>query len=352
MFAALIESPPADQAAVATRCVRLKFTDTTQDIPVPEGTTILSAADAAGVPMVSQCKIGNCGTCVGRVSTGNVVMPEGRVYPLRQGEMADGMRLLCQAHAVGDAEIELDYSQAMLAENPVMSTAVKVSGLTWLAPTVVELTVRVPKSTAFGFRAGQYVRLRVPGTEEWRSYSMASGERQRRQLVFNIRVLPQGAMSDYLRDRAAVGDQLEVEGPMGSFGLSSEPGPALMIAGGTGLAPMLSMLETLQPARQCNEIRLVFGCAREADLFHLDELDARQSFMRDLSVRVVLDESVDRAGILVGNPVSVLEAEDIADPRTSAYLCGPPGMLDAARARLHELGMPPERIHAEQFLPS
>lgn len=351
MSIAPIEAMP-DTLRGTTSRVRLNYTDTTKEIHVPAGTTVLEAAETAGARLVNQCRIGICGTCVGRVSNGELAMPEGRVYPLRADELGQGMRLLCQAHALSEAEVDLDYSAAMLEEYPIITTSVKVTGLTWLAETVVELAVRLPKSTSFSFRSGQYIRFRVPGTDEWRSYSMASGERHKRQLVFTIRVLPTGVMSDYLRETAALGDQLEMEGPMGSFGLEEDPGTTLMIAGGTGLAPMLSMLESLQTARVRGPIRLVFGCARETDLFHLDELDARRSFMPNLDVRVVLDDTTDRPGLLVGNPVSVLTADDAADTNTSAYLCGPPAMLDAARERLQQLGMPRERIHAEQFLPS
>jgi len=344
------------ECAVTTNDVHLKFTDGTKTISVPAGTTILEAANAAGVRLVSQCKVGTCGTCVGRVACGEVMMPEGRVYSLRQEEMAAGHRLLCQSHAFADSEVELDYPASMLDEYPVIVTIAKVAAVGWLGESVVELQLKLPKSVRFSFRAGQYVRMRVPGTDEWRSYSMASGERDRKKLSFTIRVLASGAMSDYLRSRAAVGDQLEIEGPIGGFGLADEPGPTLMIAGGTGLAPMLSMLETLQTARDDHPIRLVFGCTRGADLFHLDELDARRSFMRNLAVRVVVDEPGDALAaipdVLVGNPVSVLTADDVAHPQTSAYLCGPPAMLQAAEQRLLELGMPAERIHAEQFLPS
>lgn len=332
--------------------VHLKFTDGTKTVPVPSGTTILAAANAAGVRLVSQCTIGTCGTCVGRVACGEVVMPEGRVYSLRQDEMDAGHRLLCQSHAFAESEVELDYPAAMLDEYPMIVTTAKVGAVTWLGETVVELQLKLPKSVRFSFRAGQYVRMRVPGTDEWRSYSMASGERERKKLTFTIRVLPSGAMSDYLRGGASIGDQIEVEGPIGGFGLADDEGPTLMIAGGTGLAPMLSMLETLQTARADFPIRLVFGCTREADLFHLDELDARRSFMRNLEVRVVVDERMAAPDVLVGNPVSVLTPEDVAHPQTSAYLCGPPAMLQAAEERLLELGMPADRIHAEQFLPS
>ncbi|CAM2961148.1 2Fe-2S iron-sulfur cluster binding domain-containing protein [Prescottella defluvii] len=337
---------------MTTNNVHLKFTDGTKIVPVPAGTTILEAANAAGVRLVSQCTIGTCGTCVGRVACGEVVMPEGRVYSLRQDEMAAGHRLLCQSHAFADSEVELDYPASMLDEYPVVATTAKAGAITWLGETVVELQLKLPKPVRFSFRAGQYVRMRVPGTDEWRSYSMASGERDRKNLTFTIRVLSSGAMSDYLRSAAAIGDQIDIEGPIGGFGLADDPGPTLMIAGGTGLAPMLSMLETLQTARGDHPIRLVFGCTRGADLFHLDELAARRSFMRNLETRVVVDEPVGIPDVLVGNPVSVLTADDVADPQTSAYLCGPSAMLQAAEERLLELGMPAERIHAEQFLPS
>ncbi|MGV9665325.1 FAD-binding oxidoreductase [Nocardia niigatensis] len=351
MTIAPIDPVPDTVVAPVTHCVRLKFADTTKEVQVPEGVSVLDAAAAAGTRLVHQCGIGTCGTCVGRVSTGAVSMPEGRVYPLRRDEIADGMRLLCQAHAHGDAEVELDYPAAMLDDNPVVLTTVKLTELNWLADTVAELKVAVPKSVSFSFRAGQYARLRVPGTDEWRSYSMASGERSKRRLVFTIRVLPQGAMSEYLRERAAVGDELSMEGPLGSFGLSGQSGPILLLAGGTGLAPMLSILESLQTVRDRAPIRLVFGCARERDLFHLDELEGRRSFMPNLSVRVTVDEPVNRPDVLCGNPVDAVTADDIAAD-TSAYLCGPPAMLDAAHARLQELGLPRERIHCEQFLPS
>ncbi|WP_138999264.1 FAD-binding oxidoreductase [Rhodococcus zopfii] len=334
-------------------CVRLNYADVTKEIVVPTGSTVLEAAETAGARLVNQCRIGTCGTCVGRVRTGELAMAEGRVYPLRSDEIGEGMRLLCQSHALAETDVDLDYPAAMLDDHPVVATTVKVAGLDRLADTVVELVVRLPKSPRFSFRPGQYVRFRIPGTAEWRSYSMASGQRHNRRLAFTIRLLPEGAMSDYLRNRAAVGDELEMEGPFGSFGLDEDsPGPVLMIAGGTGLAPMLSMLETLQTTRERHPIRLVFGCARMADLFHLDEIEARRGFTTGLDVRVVVDEPTDRSGILTGNPVSVLTPEDVADPRSSAYLCGPPAMLDAAHERLQVLGMPRDRIHSEQFLPS
>jgi ferredoxin-NADP reductase/ferredoxin len=352
MTIAASESRPASGNVARTHSVRLHYTDTSKEILVPEGISVLDAAAATGVRLARQCGIGTCGTCVGRVRDGALVMPDNRIYPLSEGEMADGMRLLCQAKAEADSEVELDYPASMLDDYPLRQATAKVTGMQRLAETVVELTVRLPKQVSLAFRPGQYTRLRVPGTDEWRSYSMASGERQKRELTFTIRLLPTGAMSDYLRDRATIGDQIELEGPLGSFGLASDAGPVLMLAGGTGLAPMLSMLDKLQMSRYKEPIRLVFGCTRVTDLFHLDELEARTSFMTNLSVHVTAAEPHDQPGVLAGTPVSALTADHVSDPATSAYLCGPPAMLEAAFTRLQELGLPRANIHAEQFLPS
>lgn len=335
-----------------THCVRLHYTDTVKEIQVPEGISVVEAAEEAGVRLAHQCCVGTCGTCVGRVTNGVLAMPEGRVYPLSNIEIQDGLRLLCQATPTTDADAELDYPASMLDDYPRRETTAKVTGIDRLAETVVELSIRLPKHVQFIFRPGQYARLRVPGTDQWRSYSMASGERQKRQLTFVIRLLPNGAMSDYLRDRATLGDQIDLDGPLGSFGLATETGSVLMLAGGTGIAPMLSMLDKLQAARSQDPIRLIFGCARARDLFHLDEMEGRSSFMSNLTVRVVADEPHQLPGVLVGNPVSALTSEDVAAPDTSAYLCGPPAMIDAAFVRLEELGLSRKHIHTEQFLPS
>lgn len=335
-----------------THCVRLHYTDTVKEIQVPEGVSVVEAANQAGIRLAQQCCVGTCGTCVGRVTDGELAMPEGRVYPLSDIEIRDGMRLLCQATPTSDADAELDYAAAMLDDHPRRQATATISCLERLAETVIELSIRLPKQVPFTFRPGQYTRLRVPGTDQWRSYSMASGERQNRQLTFVIRLQPNGAMSDYLRERASIGDQIDLDGPLGTFGLASETGPVLMLAGGTGLAPMLSMLDKLQIARSQDPIRLIFGCTRAQDLFHLDEVEGRSSFMRNLTVRVVADEPHQLPGVLVGNPVSALTPEDVAAPETAAYLCGPPAMIDAAYTRLEELGLSRKNIHTEQFLPS
>ena len=339
-------------AAPPTRRVSLTFSDgETRDLDVADGTTVLAAAKEQGLRLASQCEVGTCCSCAAFLTRGSADMPADRVTALTRDEIADGQRLLCQTQVTSDAAFDIEYPSSLLLANPPVRFAAKIGRVTWVAESVVQLDIKVPKTMRFKFTAGQYCRIRIPGTDEWRSYSMASGEHEQFKLTFLIRVLPAGAMSDFLRQEARAGMILEMEGPLGGFVLEPNERPHLLLAGGTGLAPMLSMLDRLRLVRPTPPILLVFGCVREADLFLLDELEARMSFMPSLRVRVSLEDETSVPGVVRGNPVSVLDPADVP-ARSIAYLCGPPGMIHAAESTLADMGLHHEDIRSEQFLPS
>lgn len=339
-------------APATTRSVVLRFTDgESREVAVEDGETVLAAAKRAGHQLASQCEAGTCCTCVAWLTEGRAEMPADQVTALTRDEVAAGQRLLCQTRPADDAVFDLEYPSSVLSGYPTVPFTAKIARLSWVAESAVLLELKVPKALRLRFLAGQYCRIRIPGTDEWRSYSMASGEHEQGKLRFLVRVLPSGAMSDYLRTEARAGLPLDLEGPIGGFVLEPAPRPHVLVAGGTGLAPMLSMLDKLRLVRPTPPILLVFGCVREADLFLLDELEARAGFVPSLRVRVALEEPGARTDVAKGNPVEVLTADDI-EPDTVAYLCGPPGMIAAAERRLVELGVAPHDVRAEQFLPS
>jgi benzoate/toluate 1,2-dioxygenase reductase subunit len=342
-----------DAVASSIRQVELRFTDSEiRTIEVDDGETVLAAAKRAGHRLASQCEVGTCCTCVAWLHDGTAEMPEGQVTALTRDEVAAGQRLLCQTRVLsGAAAFDLDYPSSVLTGYPTIPFTAKIQRLTWVTDSVVQLDLKVPKAVRLRFMAGQYCRIKIPGTEVWRSFSMASGEHEQGRLSFLVRVLPSGAMSDYLRDEARPGAMLEVEGPIGGFVLEPSSRPHLLIAGGTGLAPMLSMLDKIRLVRPTPPVLLIFGCVREAELFLQDELEARQSFMPTLTLRIALVEPGDARGVVKGNPVEVLRAADVL-PDSIAYLCGPPGMISAAEARLVEFGVSPHDVRTEQFLPS
>lgn len=334
------------------RHVTLRFTDgEVREFDAAADEPILTAAKRAGYDLVSQCRVGTCSTCAATLVDGAAEMPAGQLNVLSKEELAAGQRLLCQSRALCDSSFDVDYPSILLEANPPVLFEAKLSRLTWVAETVVEVELKVPKRIKFGFTAGQYCRIKVPGTDQWRSFSMASGEHERFRLTFLIRVLPSGVMSDYLRDRARVGETLEVEGPLGGFVLEPAPRPTILVAGGTGLAPMLSMLDRLRTVKPAPPILLLFGCNRTGELFHEEELAARASFMPNLQVRTVLMDNTGRDDLPAGTPLSVLAADDVA-PDAVSYLCGPPPMIRAAQELLGSYGLAIHDIRSEQFVPS
>jgi ferredoxin-NADP reductase/ferredoxin len=341
-----------DPSGSSIRRVVLHFSDgESRIIEVAEGQEILAAAKARGVNLASQCTVGTCATCISQLLVGDAQPKPDVVTVLTSEEASRGQRLLCQTLAHSDAEFDMGYPSSLLLANPPVFFNAKIGRITRLAESVAEIEVKVPKTMRLKFTAGQYCRIRVPGTDDWRSYSMASGEHEPNKLTFLIRILPKGTMSDYLRDRAKAGDVLEIEGPLGSFVLEPTQRPHLLVAGGTGLAPMLSMIDRLRLLRPAPPIQLVFGCVKEADLFHLDELRARASFTPTLQVRISLEQDSTIPGVLKGNPVTVLSQTD-APEGTIAYLCGPPGMIAAAEQAMAGFGLSLSDVRSEQFLPS
>jgi len=332
--------------------VELRFSDGVgRVVEVDDRATVLDAALAGGVPLVNQCGSGSCGTCVARIRGGEVVMATDHPIALLPVEIEAGDCLTCSAFVRSDARFDLDYPSSLLFDpgprcwNGVVEEVVPVSA------TVRRLTVEVTSNAAaLSFRAGQYMRVRVPGTTEWRSYSMSTTPRDLPHISFLVRSFPGGAMTSYLGERSAVGDEIELEGPLGSFSLQERTGPHLMVAGGTGLAPMLSMLDVLRTAgRPLPPILLCFACSTEEGLFCLDELELREFWMPSLKVRVGVSRPTAEYDGVVATPVELVDDADLDLPDLVAYLCGPPGMVANARQRLLDAGVPESSIHAEQF---
>jgi len=315
------------------------------------GETVLAAARRAEVPLLFQCESGACATCSARLVAGDADMLEGSGASLLPSEAAQGLRLTCQCIPRGDCEFALTYDSTAGTREPERYES-NIDDIEWVAANVVRLRLALPDDDWFEFVPGQFVQVRVPGTERWRSYSMASGPGDMPTLELLIRVLDHGVMSDYLRDEAEVGDLVELEGPYGSFQLQKSKAPHIFVAGGTGLAPFLSMLDRIRTYSGTKpELVLIFGCADGRDVFCTDTLEDAAYMLPKLRNRITADTHADpAAGVRAGNPVAQLEPADVAAPGTTAYLCGPPAMVDAARQRLLELGLPSTQIIAEQFV--
>jgi benzoate/toluate 1,2-dioxygenase reductase subunit len=320
---------------------------------VRAGDAVLDAALAGSVQLLHQCRSGNCASCTARLVAGDAPMRGGQASVLTAGEAAQGVRLLCRTEMRSDAIFQLDYDSTASGAGPRKARAF-VDAVERIAVDAVRLQLELAEGSWIDFKPGQYIQLSVPGTDVRRSYSIASTPAQLPRIDLLIRLLPGGAMSEWLKNDAKPDTVIDLEGPFGAFTLKEKvDGPHILIAGGTGLAPMMSMIDAIRSrAGRKPRILLSFGCASEQSLFYLNELELRCHWMPALDVRLSIDRGAEREGLRIGNPVAAIVADDVHNPDSVAYLCGPPGLIAAAQAYLVTLGLKAENIRAEQFVAS
>jgi benzoate/toluate 1,2-dioxygenase reductase component len=320
---------------------------------LPPDVSVLEGAIAQNVPILYQCKSGSCGTCVAQLVEGEAPARGDRATSLLPGEQARGRRLLCSTSIRSACTFALDYPSdtGTVQARKVHAFIDKVESL---AADVVRLELELAEGCWLDFKPGQFIQVTVPGTGKVRRYSMASPPGDLPRLALLIRLLPNGLMSTYVSERAAVDDVLEIEGPFGSFLLREKVrAPHIMIAGGTGLAPIMSMLDVLRTAPGSKpRVILSFGCATREGLFFCDEIERRQFWLPSLQARISIDRGEPSATVRVGNPVQAITADDVGNSDTVAYLCGPPAMIAAAHEHLCRLGVVPQNIFTEQFVAS
>jgi benzoate/toluate 1,2-dioxygenase reductase component len=197
---------------------------------------------------------------------------------------------------------------------------------------------------------GQYVNVSVPGTTQARSYSFSSMPRDG-IVQFLVRNISGGLMSSYLAERAKIGDTVTIAGPIGSFYLRDLTRPVLFLAGGTGLAPFLAMLDELERATPNQPIHMVYGVTNDADLVEVGTLEAYVARIPGFTFTTVVaaaDSAHPQKGYVTHHlPETALNGGDV-----DVYLCGPPPMVDAVRTYLHEKHIVPTSFHYEKFSPS
>jgi benzoate/toluate 1,2-dioxygenase reductase subunit len=309
------------------------------------GETVLAAARRAGIPLSSDCEVGDCQTCRATCVAGEIEYDELATVSLNQSEIDAGEILPCVASAATNLEIRVPYERGkLIAAKPF---SIKVQEIRRLSASVVRLTADVLGLSPLKFLPGQYVNLQVPGTSEWRSYSMANAPGEKRTLEFLVRVLDDGIMSRYLTERAAPGDIMQCRGPQGTFYLRNGARPILMIAGGTGVAPMMSMLRQMIATGERRSFTLCFGVNEDRDLFYVDELSALAKNLLGGEVRIAIAQGTSRIDARSGLVTDLLTCESLMD--VDIYLCGPPAMTDRAREIVLARGACSTSIFSERF---
>ncbi|MCV7413174.1 oxygenase [Mycobacterium florentinum] len=335
---------------MADREVTVGYSDGThKTMPVRPDQTVLDAAEEHGVAIVSECQSGICGTCVATCTAGEYEM--GRTEGLSDVERDARKILTCQTFATSDCRIELQYPADDNAALLVTCDGV-VTGVDLLSPSTAVLRVKVSLTTgALNYQAGQFAQLQVPGTNTWRNYSYAHPADGSGELEFIIRLLPDGVMSNYLRDRAKPGDHIALRCSKGNFGLRPVVRPVILVAGGTGLSAILAMAESLS-ADTAHPVSLLYGVTSSEDLCKLDELKALRNRVTAVEVHVIVARPDAEWHGSTGLVTDLLSEDMLAGGDADVYLCGPAPMVEATRTWLDNNGFHRVGLYYEKFVPT
>jgi NAD(P)H-flavin reductase/ferredoxin len=326
------------------------------DITAVSGETILDAVLRSGRYLRYGCKYGGCGTCRALLVAGEV-RDSGSTFALPASARVQGWILLCSSTPLGDCAIDVSSMELSESEFHVgdqiatlQSSLVRVESLT---PAIYGVTLRLIDPPVMAFKAGQFVNVEVPGTTEGaaRTFSMANSPADNTRIELLVRRLPGGRFGGYL-ESARPGDTIWLRGPLGSLRVRPSYRKLIMIAGGAGLAPLLSMLTDLAHQHDQRAAVLFFGARTTAQLYYLDRIRQLRDIAPGLDFVPVVQEP-DRSW--QGETGLVTEAIARLMPSLrgyDAYICGPPPMVAAAIDLTRSLGVREPNVYYDAFVPT
>ncbi|MDD5330985.1 MAG: CDP-6-deoxy-delta-3,4-glucoseen reductase [Sulfuricella sp.] len=315
------------------------------------GETILDAALREGHALPYGCRNGACGVCKGKILEGAVDYGNYQESALKDAEKKAGLALFCCAKPQTDVVVEV-HEVAESKDVPVKIMPCRVEKITKAAEDVVVLYLKLPASERLQFLAGQYIDILLKDGKR-RAYSLANAPHDDGYLQLHIRRVPGGSFSDHVFTQMHEKAILRFEGPLGSFFLREESDkPILLLASGTGFAPVKAMLEHAFHHGIQRPITFYWGARRLADLYmrELPEKWAREhahfKFVPVLSEPLPEDHWQGETGYL--HDVVLNDFADLSGYQV--YACGSPVMVEAAYREFTTLrGLPPEEFFSDAF---
>jgi Na+-transporting NADH:ubiquinone oxidoreductase subunit F len=326
-------------------------------IKVEGGDTLLQTLTLHKLFIPSACGgKATCGLCkIPVISGGGEILPTETVFISRQ-EREQGIRLACQVKVQRNIEVRLPES--MLAAREYEGNVTAIETLTYDTK-LVRFNLG---GEALNFKPGQYVQLLVPGTDQFRAYSIASPPSRALasrlsplaslEIELIIRYVPGGLCTGWVHKALEVGDRVKLTGPFGDFFLREDSNREIVaIGGGSGMAPMRSIVLHLAEQGMPRKVSLFFGARARRDLFYTDEFRQLEKRFANFRYIPALSEPgpADRWDGEVGFVTQVAGRYTTPDGEKEAVLCGPPPMIDAAMRILPRIGVRPENIYFDKF---
>jgi CDP-4-dehydro-6-deoxyglucose reductase len=335
--------------------VRIKAqADATHAFPAAPDETILDAALRQGLALPYGCRDGACGACRGRVLEGVVDHGRASIAALSAADRAAGDALFCCARARSDLLIECREVRSA-SELPVKTLPARVQKMTRASPDVMIVELKLPPTERLQFLAGQYVDILLKDGKR-RAFSLANAPHDDKLLQLHIRRMGSGGFTDHVFSAMKERDMLRIAGPFGSFTLREDSAkPIVLVAGGTGFAPIKAIVEHALAERTQRKMTLYWGGGTRADLYLLAlaegwaEAHANVDFVPVLSASPPDASWRGRTGL-----VHAAVLDDFADLSAhQVYVCGPPAMVAAASADfVGRRGLPASELFTDAFTPA
>jgi CDP-4-dehydro-6-deoxyglucose reductase len=320
---------------------------------VNDGETVLAAALREGIVIAYGCRHGACGTCKGRLLQGTVNYGAYQEQAMSEAEKRAGMALFCQAQPLADLTIQCREIGSAVKGIQIKMLPVRVVKMQRAAPDVMLLDLKLPAQERLQFLPGQYIDLLLRGGIR-RSFSMANAPRDDGILQLHLRNYS-GPFSQHVFGVMKEKDIIRFEGPFGTFFLREESAkPIVLVASGTGFAPVKAIVEHALAAGVARPMTLYWGCRVRADLY-LHELaetwhrEGRLRYVPVLSEPPASDSWTGRTGF-----VHRAVMEDFPDlSGHQVYACGAPVMVEAAHRDFTSMcGLPDEEFFSDSFTPA
>ena len=332
--------------------IALNFEDgVTRFIDCKDMESVVDAAYRQGINIPMDCREGACATCKCRVESGEYSLGDYIEDALSHEEAGTGYALACQMRPTSDCVVLVPTGSEACGTRQE-SYVTRIKGVQRLSDSTFALELQGEGLKALDFLPGQYANLQVPGeAHRHRDYSFSSmtgGD----SVSFLIRNVPGGLMSGFLSERATAGSEIVMNGPFGSFYLRPVARPVLMLAGGTGLAPFLAMLDKIVAAGgSAHPIHLLYGVNTDRDVVETERLEAYTRLLPNFTFAVcVVDTNSDypKKGYVTHH----IEPAHLNDGDVDIYLCGPPPMVEAVAQHLRDVEVESASFHYEKFAPS
>lgn len=323
-----------------------------KELIVPGGRPLLGSLMEQKIFIPSACGgRGSCGLCKVKVTSGAGEYLATELPWISEEEKTQNIHLSCQLKIKKDIAIQIPEELFNVKEY-----AAEVASLKDLTYDIKQVTLKLLDPTEIRFRAGQYIQFQVPEYElskesVYRAYSVASQPSVKDSVELEIRLVPNGICTTYVFEHLKEGERITINGPYGEFFLRESDREIVFIAGGSGMAPVKSILYDMREKGSTRRARYFFGARAVRDLFLVEEMKQLEKDLPNFRFIPALSEPAENDNWTgdTGLITDVLDKHLDSGDNVEAYLCGSPGMIDASISMLTKNGIPQELIYYDKF---